>query len=107
MSSSRLLSGTRPSMKRSVELDEEAVLGGVHHHGIEVFADAVLHEFHLLPLHELALGFGGAAFVVAALFRDRAEIVFTERRYVGSALGAIVFDKTPTLASLGWGTRIG
>ena len=48
-----------------VELDEEAVLGAGEDDGVEVLADAVLHEFDLFPLDELALGVVGSAFGLA------------------------------------------
>ncbi len=53
-----------------VELDEEAVFGGVENHGVEVFADAVAHELDLLPLDEFAFGFGGAALGLAGFLGD-------------------------------------
>ena len=80
--------GNEPLDEEIGELDEEAVFGGVHHHRVEVFADAVLHELDLLPLHQLALGFGGTALVVATLFGDGAEVVFAEWR--GFADGCVL-----------------
>ena len=62
-------------MNRSVQLDEEAVLRGADDQRVELLADALLHELDLLPLHQLALGIGGAALGLRAFVRDRAQIV--------------------------------
>ena len=55
------------------ELDEEAVFGGVEDKRGKLVADAVLHEADLLPLDQLALGFGGAALGLAGFVGDLGE----------------------------------
>ena len=57
-------------MKEVVEFDEEAVLGAGENDSGEVFADAILHEADLLPLHEFAFGVVGAALGLAGLGGD-------------------------------------
>ena len=43
-----------------VEFHEKAVLGAGQDGRLEVFADTILHELDLLPLHQFALGVVGA-----------------------------------------------
>ncbi len=51
--------------KKIGEFDEEAVFRGVEHQGGKFLAHAILHEAHFLPLHQFALGLGGAALGLA------------------------------------------
>ncbi len=67
--------------KKVGELDEEAVFGGVEHQGGKFLADAVLHEANLLPLHQLALGLGGAALGLAGFLGDLRELGFGNGRF--------------------------
>ena len=61
-----------------VELDEEAVFGAGEDGGVEVLADAGLHELDFFPLHELALGFVGAAFGLGGFEGDGGEFGYGE-----------------------------
>ena len=62
--------------EEAVELDKAAVLGHAQDHGVKVVADAVLHEFDLLPLHQLALGVVGAALRLAGFIGNLGELDF-------------------------------
>ena len=65
--------------KQIGELDKESELGDADDQAVEVFADAILHELDLLPLHQLALGFVGAALGVAGLFGDLVKLFERDR----------------------------
>jgi len=66
-----------------VKLDEEAVLGAGEDGRVEVFADAVLHEFDFFPLHQLALGVVGAALGLGGFGGDGGEFFAWEERGIG------------------------
>ena len=79
------LDGDEALDEEVVELDEEAVLGAGEDGGLEVFADAVLHELDLLPLHQLALGVVGAALGLGGFEGDGGEF-FGREVEVGSGV---------------------
>jgi hypothetical protein len=62
--------GNKAFDKKAVELDEAAILGDAHDHGVKFFAQALKHEFDFLPLHQLALGVVGPPFRLAGLVGD-------------------------------------
>ena len=71
--------------KQVGEFDEEAVLGGVEHQRGKFLANPVLHEAHLFPLHQLALGFGSAALGLAGFLGDLRQLGFGNRRLSAEA----------------------
>ena len=80
------------------ELDEESELSDAGDEAVEIFSDAVLHELHFLPFHELALGVVGAAFGMAGFFGD--DVKFFERdrpgeRCTGFAMGGVIASLGP------------
>ena len=61
------------------QFHEKAELGYADDESIEVFTDALLHEFHFLPFHQSALGFVGPALGLAGLFGDAVEFFQRDR----------------------------
>ena len=59
------------------EFHKEAVLGHADNQGRKFFADAILHEFDLLPLHQLAFGIVGAALGLAADLGQIVQLLFS------------------------------
>src|ERR1700681_4831179 len=52
---------------------EESEFGHADDEAVEVFADAVLHEFYFFPFHQTALGFVGTALGLAGFVGDGVE----------------------------------
>ena len=84
------------------EFDEDSVLGDADDESVEVFADAVGHELHLLPLDQFALGGVGAALGEAGVFglmvefglgdgaRERGVMGFGFRCFLGGSFGGFL-----------------
>src|SRR6185437_376670 len=70
------------------QLDEKAKLGDADDQRVKVLPHALLHEFELLPFHELALGFGGRALGLAGAFSDLMEFGFRDWAGCGWGRGA-------------------
>ena len=62
----------KPFNKQIVQLHEEPILRTRENDGVEVLADAVLHELDLLPLDQFALRIVGTPLRLARLHGDRA-----------------------------------
>jgi hypothetical protein len=79
----RTLSPMENSRREVGQFHEEAVFGGGNDERVEILAHAVGHEFDLLPLDQLALGVGGAAFGLRAFVGQRLEIFLAGRGLAG------------------------
>ncbi len=61
------------------QFHEEAEFGHADDQSLELFADAVLHELHLLPFQQFAFGVGGHALGAAGTVGDFVQFVFRHR----------------------------
>src|ERR1700761_2385432 len=73
--------------EEAIELDETAVFGDAQDHGIEIFAQATLHEFDFFPLDQLALRVTGASFGLTRFIRDAGQFRFAQRTIVRRVFG--------------------
>ena len=77
--------GHQPLDKQIGQLDKEAEFGRVQHQRGKLLAHAVLHEANLLPLHQLAFGFGGAALGLAGFLGDLGQLGLRNWRLPGES----------------------
>src|SRR5205814_10513225 len=74
------------------QFDEEAEFRDTDDESVEIFANAILHEFDFLPFHQLAFGSVGATFGLAGLFGYIVKLFdgdWTSKRFGGSVLSSL------------------
>src|ERR1051326_2682387 len=70
----------QPFDEQIFQFDEQPILRDADHQPRELFAQALLHELHLLPLDEFAFGIGCAALGFAGRFANVVEFLFADWR---------------------------